>query len=150
MGRKKKVETEVEDLEREPPQYPNQVLKVTLPIPPSVNHIYQNVGRGARRLTTEAVKYIKTAQDIAKKQIRKQGWKKDNRAVWSVMDLYFYFPDKRRRDSHNCLKLLTDCMEGLLFHDDYFLLPRIQDVQLDRENPRLEIVYYPKKYEVKK
>lgn len=149
MGRKKKIETEVEDLEREPPLYPNQILKFSLPIPPSVNHIYQNVGRGSRRLTTEAVKYIKNAQDIAKKQIKKQGWKKDNRAVWSVMDLYFYFPDKRRRDSHNCLKLLTDCMEGLLFYDDYFLLPRIQDVQLDRENPRLEIIYYPKEYKVR-
>lgn len=112
-----------------------------------INHIYQNVGRGSRRLTTIAVQYIKTAQDIVKKEIKKTGWKKDKRAVWNVMDLYFYFPDKRIRDSHNCLKLLTDCMEGLLFYDDYFLLPRIQTVQLDRENPRLEVVYYPQPQE---
>ena len=141
MTKKKKYE--IEDLDRDSPSYPNQKLKLILPIPPSINHIYQNVGRGSRRLTTEAVKYIKTAQDIAKKEIKKTGWKKDGEKVWNVMDLYFYFPDKRVRDSHNCLKLLTDCMEGLLFYDDYFLLPRIQDVQLDRENPRLEILYYP-------
>lgn len=139
----RKKNTVIEDLDRDFPLYPNQELKLTLPIPPSINHIYQNVGRGSRRLTTEAVKYIKTAQDIAKKEIRKTGWKKDKPCVWNVMDLYFYFPDKRVRDSHNCLKLLTDCMEGLLFYDDYFLLPRIQDVQLDRDNPRLEVLYYP-------
>lgn len=145
-----KKEKPIEDLEREKPRYPNQVLKFSLPIPPSVNHIYQNVGRGARRLTTNAMQYIKTAQDIVKKEVKRSKWKMDDRAVWQFMDLYFYFPDKRRRDSHNCLKLLTDSMEGLLFHDDYFLLPRIQDVQLDRENPRLDIIFYPKDYEVKK
>ena len=104
--------------------------------------MYQNAGRG-RRLTTEARNYIKVAQDICKKAIRSQGWKKDKEFVWYVMDLYFYFPDKRVRDSHNCLKLLTDCLEGLLFPNDYFLLPRIQYVTLDRENPRLEVIYYP-------
>ena len=142
MGRQKKVNDEFEDLNRDEPKYPNQYLTFNLPIPPSVNHMYQNAGRG-RRLTTIALNYIKTAQDICKKAIREQGWKKDKDSVWYVMDLYFYFPDKKLRDSHNCLKLLTDCMEGLLFTNDYFLLPRIQYVCLDRENPRLEIVYYP-------
>ena len=59
------------------------------------------------------------------------------------MDLYFYFPDKRKRDSHNCLKLLLDCLEGLLFENDYYILPRIQYVTLDRDNPRVEVVFYP-------
>ena len=59
------------------------------------------------------------------------------------MDLYYYFPDKMRRDSHNTLKILTDCLEGLLYSDDYYLLPRIQYVCLDRKNPRLEVIYYP-------
>lgn len=131
-------------MKRGKPNYPNQKIKLVLPVPPSVNHIYQNAGRGSRRLSTDAVKYIKQAQDIAKKEIKRIKWKKDNEDVWCIMDLYFYFPDKKRRDSHNCLKILTDCMEGLLYYDDYFILPRIQDVQLDRENPRLEMYYYPK------
>jgi crossover junction endodeoxyribonuclease RusA len=104
--------------------------------------MYQSAGRG-RRLTTKALNYIKTAQDIAKKAVREQGWKRDREHVWYVMDLHFYFPDKRVRDSHNCLKLLIDCLEGLLFKNDYFLLPRIQTVVLDRENPRVEVIYYP-------
>ena len=141
MARPKKQEV-FEDLVRDIPKYPHQTLTFSLPIPPSVNHMYQNAGRG-RRLTTQALNYINTAQDIAKKAVKEQGWKKDKDCVWYVMDLYFYFPDKRVRDSHNCLKLLTDCLEGLLFKNDYFLLPRIQRVELDRNNPRLEIVYYP-------
>lgn len=140
MPRKKIIEAE--DLDRDTPKYPNQILTFSIPIPPSVNHMYQSAGRG-RRLTTQARNYIKIAQDACKKEIRRQGWKKDKEHVWYVMDLYFYFPDKRVRDSHNCLKLLTDCLEGLLFENDYFLLPRIQYVCLDRENPRLEIMYYP-------
>ena len=137
-----KKKDEFEDLDRDEPKYPNQVLTLTLPIPPSVNHMYQNAGRG-RRLTKQATEYIKLTQDITKKEMRKQGWKRDKEHVWYVMDLYYYFPDKRVRDSHNTLKLLTDCLEGLLYKNDYFLLPRIQYVCLDRENPRLEIVYYP-------
>ena len=75
--------------------------------------------------------------------MKEQGWKRDREHVWYVMDLYYYFPDKMRRDSHNTLKILTDCLEGLLYSDDYYLLPRIQYVCLDRKNPRLEIIYYP-------
>ena len=136
----KKID-EFEDLKRDIPKYPEQQLSFSIPIPPSVNHMYQSAGRG-RRLTTQARNYIKTAQDICKKAMKQQGWKKDRENVWYIMELYFYFPDQRVRDSHNCLKLLTDCLEGLLFTNDYFLLPRIQYVTLDRDNPRLEIVYY--------
>lgn len=108
--------------------------------------MYQSAGY-KKRLTTKASQYIKTAQDVTKRAMKEQGWKKEREGVWFVMDLYFYFPDKRIRDSHNCIKLLTDCLEGLLFTNDYFILPRIQYVALDRENPRLEVVYYPQEQE---
>ena len=36
--KKKKVRIEVEDLDRDEPKFPNQVLTFTIPIPPSVNH----------------------------------------------------------------------------------------------------------------
>lgn len=138
---KKKI-VEIEDLNRDMPKYPNQILRFTLPVPPSVNHMYVNAGRG-KRLNRDATQYIKVAQDICKKAMKEQGWKRDREHVWYIMDLYYYFPDRMRRDSHNTLKILTDCLEGLLYSDDYYLLPRIQYVCLDRENPRLEIVYYP-------
>ena len=136
-------QNEFEDLERDIPKYPNQVLTLTIKVPPSVNHMYIHKRNGQKILTSTAKQYIKTIQDLCKKEIKKQSWKKDKESVWYVMDMYFYFQDKRKRDSHNCLKLLMDSLEGLLFTNDYFVLPRIQYVTLDRENPRVEIIFYP-------
>ena len=136
-------QNEFEDLERDMPKYPNQVLTLTIKVPPSVNHMYIHKRNGQKILTSTAKQYIKTIQDLCKKEIKKQNWKKDKESVWYVMDMYFYFQDKRKRDSHNCLKLLMDSLEGLLFTNDYFVLPRIQYVTLDRENPRVEIIFYP-------
>ena len=136
-------QNEFEDLERDIPKYPNQVLTLTIKVPPSVNHMYIHKKNGQKILTSTAKQYIKTIQDLCKKEIKKQNWKKDKESVWYVMDMYFYFQDKRKRDSHNCLKLLMDSLEGLLFTNDYFVLPRIQYVTLDRENPRVEIIFYP-------
>ena len=136
-------QNEFEDLERDIPKYPNQVLTLTIKVPPSVNHMYIHKRNGQKILTNAAKQYIKTIQDLCKKEIKKQNWKKDKESVWYVMDMYFYFKDKRKRDSHNCLKLLMDSLEGLLFTNDYFVLPRIQYVTLDRENPRVEIIFYP-------
>lgn len=136
-------QNEFEDLERDIPKYPNQVLTLTIKVPPSVNHMYIHKRNGQKILTNAAKQYIKTIQDLCKKEIKKQNWKKDKESVWYVMDMYFYFQDKRKRDSHNCLKLLMDSLEGLLFTNDYFVLPRIQYVTLDRENPRVEIIFYP-------
>ena len=136
-------QNEFEDLERDIPKYPNQVLTLTIKVPPSVNHMYIHKRNGQKILTSTAKQYIKTIQDLCKKEMKKQNWKKDKESVWYVMDMYFYFQDKRKRDSHNCLKLLMDSLEGLLFTNDYFVLPRIQYVTLDRENPRVEIIFYP-------
>ena len=136
-------QNEFEDLERDIPKYPNRVLTLTIKVPPSVNHMYIHKRNGQKILTNAAKQYIKTIQDLCKKEIKKQNWKKDKESVWYVMDMYFYFQDKRKRDSHNCLKLLMDSLEGLLFTNDYFVLPRIQYVTLDRENPRVEIIFYP-------
>ena len=132
-----------EDLNRDAPKYPFQTLTMSIPIPPSVNHMYIHKKNGSKILTKNAKENIKKLQTICKKSKKEQGWKTDKECVWYVMDLYFYFPDKRKRDSHNCLKLLLDCLEGLLFENDYYILPRIQYVTLDRDNPRVEVVFYP-------
>ena len=51
-------------------------------------------------------------------------------------------PDKRIRDSHNCIKLLMDSLQGVLFPNDYFVMPRIQAVEFDKENPRIDVVFF--------
>jgi Holliday junction resolvase RusA-like endonuclease len=127
----------VTDLYRDEPKYPSQRLVLELPLPPSVNHMYI-FGRGNRKTLTKTAKdYIQTAQRIAIDKMFETGWKMDNPHVWFYMDLYFYFPDRIIRDSHNCLKLLTDVFEGLLYKNDYHILPRIQHVYYDKNKPRV-------------
>lgn len=132
----------IDDLKRDEPKYPKQELSIVVPVTPSVNHMYIVNRNGALILTKKAKEYIKIVQNACKKSMKQLKWKTENENVWYYMDMYFYFPDKRIRDSHNCIKLLLDSLQGLLFPNDYFVMPNIRHVTLDRDNPRIEIIFY--------
>ena len=111
-------------------------LELSVPVPPSVNHMYYNTRGGGKRLTKLAETYLQRVRAYAKQCIEEQGWAVPEKGVWLKMELVFYFPDKRIRDSHNCLKILLDALEGACFINDYYIVPRILTVELDKENPR--------------
>ena len=136
------MKTECIDLYRDKPQYPNKKLRITLPIPPSVNHMYHNTRSGGKRLTRKAEDYIRDSRAIINQAIEEQRWIKQDKATWYYIDLTFFMPDRRIRDSHNCLKLLLDVMQGIVFDNDYYAMPRIQSVEYDKENPRLEVCVF--------
>jgi crossover junction endodeoxyribonuclease RusA len=119
-----------------------RVLHCTLPVPPSVNNIYYNTKGGGRRLKAFAEHYIRDVRALANMYVDDQKWEKKTDATWLYCDMVFYFSDRRRRDSHNCLKLLMDALETVIFQDDYYVLPRIQSVEYDKENPRVEIKFF--------
>lgn len=75
--------------------------------------------------------------------MEEQRWNMIEDNTWLYVDCVFYFPDRRRRDASNCLKLLLDVMEGYVYANDYATLPRIQSVEYDKENPRVELVITP-------
>lgn len=56
-----------------------------------------------------------------------------------AVDIRLYWPDARRRDLDNALKLLLDAATGLLWTDD----SQIEELRIrkgvDRANPRIEI-----------
>lgn len=131
-------------LYKDEPKYPNQRVKIVLPFPPSQNHMYFTAKNGSRILKDTAKKYFANAQKICIKAIKKQGWKEDLDSVWYYADMVFYMPDKRKRDTHNTLKITLDAMEKIVYPNDYYVLPRIQDVHLDVKNPRVIITIYPK------
>ena len=143
MTAKKGGKSLKDDLNRETPKYPNQKIKLTLDIPPSQNHMYFTAKNGMRILKKDAQEYFRKIEHKAKKEVEKQKWKKDKGSVWYYADLYYYFPDKRKRDTHNTLKILLDGLEGIIYPNDYYVLPRIQNAQLDRKNPRVYIEIYP-------
>lgn len=110
---------------------------------PSVNHMYVNAyikGRRMKILKTQAKAWVEDTT------FRANQWMKDNQ--WStttektIVRLWFYFPDKRRRDTHNGLKVLLDALEDAgIYEDDKFALPQIMDFEYDKNNPRIEIEF---------
>lgn len=129
----------VADLPRVKPASVNKSLSIALPVPPSVNAIYYNTRGGGRRLTKKAEHYIRDARAQINQAIEEQFWETQQKGVWLYVDLVFYFPDRRRRDSHNCLKILLDTLESIVYVDDMYVMPRIQSVEYDKDNPRVEL-----------
>jgi len=95
---------------------------LTLPSVPTLNHVYRNV-RINHRVTSERLK---------------QHWQPSH-AEKLVMEVTIFWPDHRRRDADNCLKLLSDTLEGVLYEDDRWVLPRVVDFFVDKQNPRVEV-----------
>lgn len=123
---------------------------VTLPLPPSSNHIYvrraknyYKDGKKKRRLmdvlSDRAQDWMADARDKALEAMGE--WEcKDKTKV--VVEARVYWPDRRKRDCHNLSKLLCDALEGTVVMDDQYILLRYVDFEIDKANPRLEVVAY--------
>lgn len=105
--------------------------------------MYYNTKGGGKRLTHTAENYIRVSRALINQYIEEQRWVKESKNTWFYVDLLFYMPDRRVRDSHNMLKLLLDVMEGIVYKNDYYVCPRIQSVEYDKENPRVECMIQP-------
>lgn len=114
----------------------------TLAVPPSMNHMYVNTRGGGKRLSKTAEQYFARSKAQIEDFMHEQQWTYKFNNEWLYLDLDFYFPDRRKRDSHNCLKILLDLLEGTLFANDYFVMPRINLVEYDPDKPRVEMKLY--------
>ena len=56
------------------------------------------------------------------------------------VSFWFFWADRKKRDTHNCLKLILDGLQGVVYPDDQYVLPSVIDFQVDPENPRVEMV----------
>lgn len=128
------------DLVRDNPKFPNQELRISLPLPESVNAMYIRTRNGVT-LTRKAKQWVNTARYLAQNELCDQDWNFESGNVWITCDLNFYFPDKRKRDNHNYFKLLFDALEGFVYINDYFVKPRVNIVTLDKESPRVEMIF---------
>lgn len=112
-------------------------------IAPSVNHMYQNARVGRRTikvLKPKARAWFEETTLLANLWRTKNKWPTAKGKV--IVRLWYYFPDSRRRDTHNTLKALLDALEdGLIYEDDKLALPQIMDYEIDRKNPRIEIEF---------
>ncbi|MNC30077.1 Endodeoxyribonuclease RusA [compost metagenome] len=111
--------------------------------PPTVNHMYENRMSGGRRkrvLTPEARRWMDNAVVLANLWRQKNKWPTAQGKV--IVKLWYYFPDNRKRDTHNGLKALLDALEdALIYTNDKYALPWIMDYEVDSKNPRIEIEF---------
>lgn len=113
-------------------------LYIELPVSPSVNTMYVTSRRGGKHLSRDAEQWFNVARARIYESVDNQKWKAEIGSKWLYLDLAFFFPDKRIRDSHNCLKILMDAIEKACFDNDYYVCPRIQIVEYDKLLPRIE------------
>ncbi|MEJ8548426.1 RusA family crossover junction endodeoxyribonuclease [Brevibacillus borstelensis] len=117
-------------------------LRIVIPgNPPSINHVYRNVAINRRITTADGQKWRQNVQAIAARVIATQGWKTSTEEKL-VAEVMIYWPTKRKRDVENVGKLLWDALEGIVYENDRWLLPRYMDFTVDKHNPRVEIRFY--------
>lgn len=116
-------------------------LRFTVPVPPSVNHMYRTFtkdGRAMRVKTKTADNWFRDALWQIKGAKNAARWKKLEEKV--VVDLWVWWPDLRLRDCDNLNKCIMDAIKQAgVVADDHLCLPRWQDYDLDREAPRVEV-----------
>lgn len=118
-------------------------LRLTLPLPPSVNHSHRNftnkAGRRLRVPTKRATDWTATARSIAFTEMQRTGWTCPQ-GEKVIVEYTIWWPDRRRRDPSNLEKLLLDSLEGIAVDDDKWCLPRCMDFDYDKGDPRVEVV----------
>lgn len=132
-----------------------KVLKLTSPIPLSVNHylgtraILKN-GKPMAMVyeTGDAKKYKKEFIKYIHKQIEEQNW---DVSVTTTQHFYcdcvFYF-DRIDKDCNNYFKLLLDSIteSESIWTDDNVVCERVNRIYYDSSNPRIELEIYPVDY----
>jgi len=117
------------------------MLEVRLPFPPrraSINHLYRVGEHGKLYKSREAKRWQAEAARIVRLAAEKQGWQDEGFYVDVVVT--FYTPDRRKRDMHNYLKIIADAVAEGLGMDDERILFIMQPPQLDRADPRVELM----------
>lgn len=119
-----------------------QKVELVLPIPPSVNACYVNCrtfGRRGRMLTEVAKNWKLQAGYTAKAAAMTAGWNFTPAGEKIVLEIYAYWPDRRKHDMNNLHKLLCDALEGVLYENDSAVLCRDMDYGVDTKYPRIQV-----------
>lgn len=100
----------------------------------SNQHIYGHRGR-IRYMKSDAKKLKAIREDAVR--IQWQGMPVLSDEIFLVVR--YFHKNKIRRDIDNYGKLVLDCMEGIVFEDDYQISQMLNIRLLDRSDPRVEI-----------
>jgi len=107
-----------------------------VPAPISANGLYRIAARPFPRIyMTQDGKDLKEAyQWQLKTQWRQRPIKKGVELI-----LYIYYPDKKRRDADNAMKIVFDALKQIVFEDDSQVMHYSVYKRVDKQNPRVDI-----------
>ncbi len=135
--------------------YIKPVLKLTSPIPPSVNHYlgWRAIMKNGKPIvvsyeTSEAKKYKQEFKKHIEEQVKLQNWNYEvNSTQHFYVDAIFYF-DRIDKDTSNADKCLLDTITEtqLIWKDDNVACFRPNRIYYDPNNSRIELAIYPVDY----
>lgn len=131
-------------------------LKLTSPIPPSVNHYlaYRTIRRKNGKplamsyKTAEAKEYQSAFIQYVEEECDKQGWTDAPDPLQHFyVDTVFYFP-QTDLDANNYFKVMLDAITetGRVWADDNVVCERVQAIYYNNADPKIEIVIHPVDY----
>lgn len=110
---------------------------LTLPLPPSTNNLYRNVHGKGRVLNKEGREYKQLARMLA------MGARLPLLRCDVLLEMTVYFPNRRRRDLSNTLKIVEDALKGVAYADDSQVARIVLTRRYDNANPRAEVTVEP-------
>lgn len=124
------------------PEQRTEAVRLTLPLPP--RELSPNARTHWARKARSVAAYRLCAETMARKVVRAS-----QRSRWDRAEVRttFYLPDRRRRDRDNLMASMKAAWDGLvdaeILSDDRGLVQYPPVLEVDRENPRVEIEVRP-------
>lgn len=126
------------------------MIRLTLPLPISANMMYRTNPKTGKPQKTQAAKdyekevekTILAASGDHSIPVKERVKLYEELELPLLMDVTFYFPDKRKRDCDNANKAVQDCIARAFGFDDTSIFDVFLHKRLDRENPRCEVVLF--------
>ncbi|MHC4560626.1 MAG: RusA family crossover junction endodeoxyribonuclease [Planctomycetota bacterium] len=117
------------------PEYSPDALVLIVDVPPSLNNLYATSRRhGGRFMTAQGRQYKKSVGWLTVDAMMRQVWEYKGGRI--ALGIGLVFPNKRRRDISNCIKILEDAISEVLGFDDRVVdSVLVQRLKNDKENP---------------
>ncbi|MCL6562717.1 MAG: RusA family crossover junction endodeoxyribonuclease [Firmicutes bacterium] len=115
--------------------------RLVLPLPPTGNTSHRVVRAGARLAvvtTPQARAFREEAGWRARAWRGRTGWRPPEAGAPVALWFWVFWPDRRRRDVANLIPELLNALEGVLYADDRWVLPRAAAMAVDPAAPRVE------------
>lgn len=125
-----------------------QFMTFTCPIPPSVNDYlgkrvaYNPITRKNFVQVYETAKakaFKRHMVKVLERAVKEFKWEKTGEYEYVICELHVY-SNQKKKDADNMFKCLLDSFtENKIIYDDSMVLPRVGQLYIDKENPRLEV-----------